>query len=192
MDCATASMRCRQSLRDCGGFRSRAPTNLRRSARAYRTSSPQLPGRGRRTRSTRWSASGQRAMNKKLSPEEIQQLIDNARRNSGRPQSPALPPADNPFSWRRGTFSAEALQNETFPPLKWIVPNMIPAEGTSLLCSKPKFGKSWLVLDQAPPAAPHDEATSHIRGQVASASHHQDRVAPPARGWPYRYSGLAR
>ena len=86
-------------------------------------------------------------MNKKLSPEEIQQLIDNARRNSGRPQSPALPPADNPFSWRRGTFSAEALQNETFPPLKWIVPNMIPAEGTSLLCSKPKFGKSWLVLD---------------------------------------------
>ena len=103
--------------------------------------------------------------------------------------------AHNPrsdLSWRQGTFSAEALQNETFPPLKWIVPNMIPAEGTSLLCSKPKFGKSWLVLDQAPPAAPHDEATSHIRGQVASASHHQDRVAPPARGWPYRYSGLAR
>jgi AAA domain len=50
-------------------------------------------------------------------------------------------------SWRQGTFSAEALQNETFPPLKWIVRNIIPAEGTSLLCSKPKFGKSWLVLD---------------------------------------------
>jgi len=37
-------------------------------------------------------------MNKKLSPEEIQQLIDNARRNSGRPQSPELPPADNQHS----------------------------------------------------------------------------------------------
>ena len=35
----------------------------------------------------------------------------------------------------------------TFPPLRWIVPNIIPAEGVTLLCSKPKFGKSWLAYD---------------------------------------------
>jgi hypothetical protein len=34
-----------------------------------------------------------------------------------------------------------------FPPLSWIVPHIIPAEGVTLLCSKPKFGKSWLVFD---------------------------------------------
>jgi hypothetical protein len=34
-----------------------------------------------------------------------------------------------------------------FPPLSWIVPNIIPAEGLTLLCSKPKFGKSWLAYD---------------------------------------------
>jgi AAA domain len=58
--------------------------------------------------------------------------------------------ADNQRSeplWRQGMFSAETLQNETLPPLKWIVPNILPAEGVSLLCSKPKFGKSWFVLD---------------------------------------------
>jgi AAA domain len=49
--------------------------------------------------------------------------------------------------WKNGAFSAADLQGETFPPLTWIVPDIIPAEGVGLLCSKPKFGKSWLVLD---------------------------------------------
>jgi AAA domain len=49
--------------------------------------------------------------------------------------------------WKSGAFSAAELQRETFPPLKWIIPNILPAEGLSLLCSKPKLGKSWLVLD---------------------------------------------
>jgi hypothetical protein len=34
-----------------------------------------------------------------------------------------------------------------FPPISWIAPGIIPAEGVTLLCSKPKFGKSWLVYD---------------------------------------------
>jgi RecA-family ATPase len=34
-----------------------------------------------------------------------------------------------------------------FPPMAWIVRNIIPAEGVVLLCSKPKFGKSWLAYD---------------------------------------------
>src|SRR5262249_32721819 len=35
----------------------------------------------------------------------------------------------------------------TFPPLSSIVPNIITAEGVTLFCSKPKFGKSWLAYD---------------------------------------------
>src|SRR6516162_1777549 len=50
-------------------------------------------------------------------------------------------------AWKVGSFSAKELQKMTFPPLYWIVPKIIPAEGVTLLCSKPKFGKSWLAYD---------------------------------------------
>lgn len=46
------------------------------------------------------------------------------------------------------TFSAAELQHKTFPPLKFIVPELVP-EGATLLASRPKLGKSWLVLDIA-------------------------------------------
>src|SRR5262245_40427655 len=70
-----------------------------------------------------------------------------ARFNSG--DDPALgenSEAQQP-AWKVGSFSAKELQSMTFPPLSWIVPNIIPAEGVTLLCSKPKFGKSWLAHD---------------------------------------------
>ena len=35
-----------------------------------------------------------------------------------------------------------------FPPLKWILPDLLP-EGATLVASRPKLGKSWLVLDVA-------------------------------------------
>jgi len=50
-------------------------------------------------------------------------------------------------AWKVGSFSAKELQSMRFPPLSWIIPNIIPAEGVTLLCSKPKFGKSWLAYD---------------------------------------------
>jgi hypothetical protein len=50
-------------------------------------------------------------------------------------------------AWKNGSFSAKELQSMTFPPFYWIVPKIIPAEGVTLLCSKPKFGKSWLAYD---------------------------------------------
>jgi len=50
-------------------------------------------------------------------------------------------------AWKVGSFSAKELQKMTFPPLSWVIPNIIPAEGVTLLCSKPKFGKSWLAYD---------------------------------------------
>ena len=46
------------------------------------------------------------------------------------------------------TFSAAAFQTMTFPPLNFILPGLVP-EGATLLVSRPKFGKSWLVLDVA-------------------------------------------
>jgi AAA domain len=45
-------------------------------------------------------------------------------------------------------FAAATLQHMTFPPLKFIVPELIP-EGATLLVSRPKLGKSWFVLDVA-------------------------------------------
>jgi hypothetical protein len=34
-----------------------------------------------------------------------------------------------------------------FEPISWIVHEIIPAEGVTILCSRPKFGKSWLAYD---------------------------------------------
>jgi AAA domain-containing protein len=74
-------------------------------------------------------------------------VTSTARFNGG--DDPAL--GDNTAAqqpaWKVGSFSAKELQSMTFPPLYWIVPNIIPAEGVTLLCSKPKFGKSWLAYD---------------------------------------------
>ena len=49
--------------------------------------------------------------------------------------------------WKRDSFTAAQLQKMEFPPVSWIIPNIVAAEGVTLLCSRPKFGKSWLVLD---------------------------------------------
>jgi hypothetical protein len=49
--------------------------------------------------------------------------------------------------WHEAAFTAETLQHMTFEPLSWFLPEIIPAEGVTLLCSRPKFGKSWLALD---------------------------------------------
>lgn len=45
-----------------------------------------------------------------------------------------------------GTTTSAALQTMVFPPLRYLIPNVIP-EGVSLLVSRPKLGKSWLALD---------------------------------------------
>ena len=41
--------------------------------------------------------------------------------------------------------SARWLMEQTFPPLEYVVPGLIP-EGLSLLAAPPKIGKSWMVL----------------------------------------------
>jgi hypothetical protein len=57
-------------------------------------------------------------------------------------------PGDSEALTAASIFSAAALQTMTFPPLNFILPGLVP-EGATLLVSRPKFGKSWLVLDIA-------------------------------------------
>jgi AAA domain len=49
-------------------------------------------------------------------------------------------------AWRDHAYSASALRKMEFPPIKYIVPGIIP-EGLSLLAGRPKVGKSWLALE---------------------------------------------
>lgn len=46
---------------------------------------------------------------------------------------------------RLATFTLKELVDKEFPPIKWIVPGLLP-EGTMLLAGKPKMGKSWMAL----------------------------------------------
>lgn len=43
-------------------------------------------------------------------------------------------------------FTAAELDGMELPPVKWVVPGMLPA-GLALIVAAPKIGKSWLALD---------------------------------------------
>ncbi|MCI2422754.1 helicase RepA family protein [Saccharopolyspora sp. K220] len=53
------------------------------------------------------------------------------------------------------------LDQQTFPPLRYAVPGVLP-EGFSLLVGPPKAGKSWMVLDIALAVASGGRALGHI------------------------------
>ena len=48
--------------------------------------------------------------------------------------------------WRGHSVTADQLQHKVFEPLRFVLPGLVP-EGATLLVSRPKLGKSWLVLD---------------------------------------------
>jgi hypothetical protein len=48
---------------------------------------------------------------------------------------------------RQSGTSMEELSTMEFEPVSFLVPDLIPAEGVTLVCSKPKVGKSWLLYD---------------------------------------------
>jgi RecA-family ATPase len=73
--------------------------------------------------------------------------VQKAKANGGAPREPDDHTATQQSAWKSGSFSAKELQSMEFPPIAWIVRNIIPAEGVVLLCSKPKFGKSWIAYD---------------------------------------------
>jgi hypothetical protein len=51
-------------------------------------------------------------------------------------------------TWRQRVFTAASLQREEFPPLRYVVPGLLP-EGLGMLAGRPKIGKSWMALDIA-------------------------------------------
>jgi hypothetical protein len=49
--------------------------------------------------------------------------------------------------WKKGIFTGEQLQAMEFPPVSFLVESIIPDQGVTLICAKPKFGKSWFAYD---------------------------------------------
>ena len=45
--------------------------------------------------------------------------------------------------------TARLLRTMQFNPIKFLIPGLIPSEGVTLICAKPKVGKSWFILDIA-------------------------------------------
>jgi hypothetical protein len=56
-----------------------------------------------------------------------------------------MPPVGKPFGEAR-IFTAAEIVAEELPPVKWVVPDILP-EGVTFLAGKPKMGKSWMGLD---------------------------------------------
>jgi hypothetical protein len=54
-------------------------------------------------------------------------------------------PIGQPFGAVR-IFTAAELMAEELPPVRWVVPDILP-EGVTFLAGKPKMGKSWMGLD---------------------------------------------
>lgn len=92
-----------------------------------------------------------------LPPSEAQATIRSGMESGKREPRMASPSRDN--SRRSGpsesakvltTFNgnAAALLQTDFPPVRYVVPGLIP-EGLTMLAGKPKIGKSWLTLDMA-------------------------------------------
>jgi hypothetical protein len=76
-------------------------------------------------------------------PDELRKQVDGAatvRSGNSGSKKPT-------FDWRQSTVSAKELQTMTFNPVTFLLPGLIPSEGITLVCSKPKVGKSWLLLD---------------------------------------------
>ena len=51
----------------------------------------------------------------------------------------------NPNFWQPTIITADELCRTDFPEPRWAIPGLVP-EGTTLLCGKPKMGKSWMAL----------------------------------------------
>ncbi|MDG1370918.1 MAG: AAA family ATPase [Paracoccaceae bacterium] len=110
----------------------------------------------------------------------------------------AAHPQSSPDDRRDGKLrliNAASLQTKTFPPIKWLVEDRLP-EGLSLLCGKPKLGKSWLALDLACAVAEGGQFLGNLCEQGAALylalednqRRLQDRLKRirPLVGWPER------
>lgn len=62
-----------------------------------------------------------------------------------------------PVKMLHKSITAYDLDQKEFAPVKWAVPDLIP-EGVTILCGRPKTGKSWLMLNIALAVAKGDMA----------------------------------
>jgi hypothetical protein len=94
-------------------------------------------------------------------------------------------------------ISARDLQDASFPPVSWIVKNLIP-EGVTLFAGKPKLGKSWLALQIGYGIAIGGEVLGRPVGEgsvlyAALEDNHRrlkkrmERVVPYGAEWPDRF-----
>ena len=81
---------------------------------------------------------------------EEAELRDAPAAGSRRPNGSAPAPTSSPAkasgkgSWRDAAIRAPELCDRQFPDVKFLIPGLIP-EGVTLLVSRPKLGKSWLL-----------------------------------------------
>ena len=61
-------------------------------------------------------------------------------------------------------ISALELKNTTIKPIRFIVEDMLP-QGLNLICSPPKYGKSWLMLDLCLSVASGEKFLNHNTNQ---------------------------
>lgn len=59
-------------------------------------------------------------------------------------------------------ISARELMGKQFPPVRWVVPDILP-EGVTIFAGKPKMGKSWLALNLAIATATGGRALGRIQ-----------------------------
>ena len=95
------------------------------------------------------------------------------------------------------TISARQLQQTDFPPVSWIVRDLVP-EGVTVLAGKPKLGKSWLALQLGYAVASDGEVLGRpvSDGSVLYAALEDNnrrlksrlqKMAPRSDDWPDRY-----
>lgn len=82
-----------------------------------------------------------------LEADEIERTLQSGwRTGSSAPRVPKQ--ANGEPSPHANIFSARALSEMIFAPLRWAIPGLLP-EGLALLAGRPKFGKSFLSLQMA-------------------------------------------
>jgi len=79
-----------------------------------------------------------------VAPDDALLIMSEARDAAAAPSAPAAPPTRAP-TWRDRVVGAQELCDQVFPDVKFLVPGLFP-EGVTLLVSRPKLGKSWMLL----------------------------------------------
>ena len=93
----------------------------------------------------------------------------------------AKPAVKNAICLLEEGYTAKQLANMHFDPINWIVKTIVPS-GLTLLCGKPKIGKSWLSLDmtlsipQGDKVAGYFESAKQVNTLYLSLEDHYRRL----------------